>query len=115
MAEYYNTNREVLSAFEQGRAGVENKTGTMETRELEDGSVELVGYGWQRYAINEDGNVTVFAGWAEWANEQSSDAEATPRHIRNAVEIADNVVNRTPQVAPAPRSVQRIGHVGRQS
>jgi len=115
MAEYYNTNREVLSAFEQGRAGVENKTGTMETRELEDGSVELVGYGWQRYAINEDGNVTVFAGWAEWANEQSSDAEATPRHIRNVVEIADNVVNRTPQVAPAPRSVQRIGHVGRQS
>lgn len=108
----YNTNEDVYEALNNGIAGVENGTGTMETRGLEDGSVELVGYGWMRYGVWSEGEVTVFEGWYDKIKEYNSQAETTPRHIREVKKYADEVESRTPQIAPTPDSVREVGHYG---
>ena len=109
----YNTNAETFDKFANGKSGVTNKTGTLETRELQDGSVELVSYGWQRLALYDDGGIVVFTGWRDWAKKQDEDAETTPRHVRELEKVADVTRNAAPQIASPPSSVGEIGHVGR--
>jgi len=108
------TNADVRQKFRQGISGIENQSGSMETTELPNGNLGLVGYGHALYAErNPSGEITVYQGWTEWANNQSFNAEATPRHIRAVTEFADRVEDRNPSLKAPPESIAEIGRMGR--
>ena len=110
----YNTNAELRAEFTNDNAGERNHTGSMRTERLRNGDLALIGYDHCIYAerCSSTGEITVHRGWIDWALSQSSDAEATPRHIRRLEPLADSTTDRNPSAAATPDSVREIGRLG---
>jgi hypothetical protein len=113
------TNSELRTAFSDGEVGVRNQTGSMATIELRNGDTALVGYGHAIYAERDadSGEITVHAGWTDWAISQHNNAEATPRHISRLMDRFENarITDRQPSAASKPDSVREIGRFGLRS
>lgn len=105
---------------------------SLQIQELPNGNTVLIGYGWAKYAEkdSETGDVTVYAGWREWAFNQMDNQGGYPttaRHIDNLIQTLEptSVVDLlnpsytvredsfTPEVAETARTVREIGRLGR--
>lgn len=97
---------------------------SMNLVELPDGTFALLDYDWAKIAEqNEDGRITVYAGWSQWAQrrfelENRNGGEATTRrHVRELVEYliergrAFEVSEERPEVGAAPKCLRELGNL----
>jgi len=111
------SNRQLYSNFESGATrGQANRMAIKQVRDLDRVETEIadpddtvvVAYGWAIYAHRaQDGTITVFDGWADWAIEVGNCADATPRHISSLATYADRTINATPQCDDKPTALVR--------
>lgn len=122
ISEYSNS--EIRRAFKNATSPGSNESGSMQLVELPDDTLALLDYNWAKIAERSpNGQITVFAGWANWAQhrfEQANDhgGEATThRHVRELMEyLLDcgrnfTVSKARPEVMGAPSKLGELGYL----